>query len=406
MLITPLTQRGNPQTRVTGTGPSIDERKAELQRVLLSPRFRRTPKLQRFLELVCDYYFQNRAQEINECLIATEAFGKGPDFDPSQDSLVRVQAREVRRRLREHYQSEGQGSRLILDIPLGHYVPDFTVVESHEPEKPSQPFKSAGIMLGVTALVCILVLFFTARERRQLLGASALAAARSVPVPNPLLSRFWNRFFESDVPTLLVLSNPDVGECKPSPPAADGSAPRMVASDGTPCPDEFTGMGEAVALHLITNLFKSTKQTLIVKQSRMVNADDIKRYNLILLGGKSVNAWTRRLGNDLTLEQSEMDLTQRYATVFDQKTGELLRDRAIIALRKHAVTGHWLLFLYGKHSQGTQAAAEASSNERFLSQLKWPASAAPFPDSFRILVGVTVNDGIPQDPLPAAVRVP
>jgi hypothetical protein len=406
MLITPLTQRGDPQTRVTEAGKSVDERKAEVQRVLLSPLFRRTPKLQRFLELVCDYYFQNRAQEINEFLIATEAFGKGPDFDPSQDSLVRVQAREIRRRLREHYQGEGKGSRVILDIPLGHYVPDFTIVEIPQPRQPPRPFKTAAIMLGATALVCMVVLFFTDRERRQLLGASALAAARSAPAQSPLLSRFWNRFLESDVPTLLVLSNPDVGECKPSPPSADGSSPRMFAADGSPCPDEYTGMGEAVALHLITNLFKSARQTLIVKQSRMVNADDIKRYNLILLGGKSVNSWTRRLGDDVTLEQSEIHPAKSYATVFDQKTRELIRDRAIIALRKHATTGHWLLFLYGKHSQGTQAAAEASSNERFLSQLKWPRPAATFPDSFRILVGVTVNDGIPQDPLPAAVLVP
>jgi hypothetical protein len=366
-----------------------------VQRVLESPQFRRTPKLQRFLELICDYYFQNRAHEINEFLIATEAFGKGPGFDPSQDSLVRVQAREVRRRLREHYQSDGKGSRLMLDIPLGHYVPGFTVVESPRSQKPSRPFKTSGYMLGATALVCILALFLTDRERRQLLGASALAAARSTPAQTPLLSHFWNRFLESEVPTLLVLSNPDVGECKPGPPAADAS----------PCPDEYTGMGEAVALHLVTNLFKSAKQTLIVKQSRMVNADDIKRYNLILLGGKSVNAWTRRLGDGLSL-QPETDLGQRYATVFDQKTSELIRDRALIALRKDTTTGHWLLFLYGKHSQGTQAAAEASSNERFLSQLKWPPEAAPFPDSFRILVGVNVNDGIPQDPRPAAVRVP
>jgi hypothetical protein len=401
MLITPLTQRSDPRNRVTGSGSSTDERKAEVQRVLISAQFRRTPKLQRFLELVCDYYFQNKGGEINEFLIATEAFGKGPEFDPSQDSLVRVQAREVRRRLREYYQSEGQDSRLILDIPLGHYVPDFTVVENPAPEKPPRPFKTAGFMLGATVLVCIAILFFTDRERRQLLGASALAAGRTTPAQSPLLSRLWGRFLDSDVPTLLVLSNPDVGECKPGPRAADGSSPLMIAADGSPCPDEYTGMGEAVALHFVTNQFKAAKQALIVKQSRMVNADDIKRYNLILLGGKSVNAWTRRLGDDLRLEESAS-----YATVFNQKTKELIRDRAIIALRKDVTTGHWLLFLYGKHSQGTQAAAEASSNERFLSELKWPAPAAPFPDSFRIMVGVTVNDGIPQDPVPAAVRVP
>ena len=86
---------------------SADQRE-EVQRILHSAQFRRAPKLQRFLELVCDYHFQGRSAEINEFTIATQAFGKGPDFEPSEDSLVRVQAREVRRRLREYYQSEGK----------------------------------------------------------------------------------------------------------------------------------------------------------------------------------------------------------------------------------------------------------------------------------------------------------
>ena len=97
---------------------SADQRE-EVQRILHSPQFRRAPKLQRFLELVCDYHFQDRSAEINEFTIATQAFGKGPDFEPSEDSLVRVQAREIRRRLREYYQGEGKASRLILDIPIG-----------------------------------------------------------------------------------------------------------------------------------------------------------------------------------------------------------------------------------------------------------------------------------------------
>jgi len=398
MLLTPLTQRGQPRNNVTAPVFSLDEQKAEFHRVLQSAQFRRTPKLQRFLSVVCDYYFQGRAAEINEFLIATEAFSKGPDFDPGQDSLVRVQAREVRRRLGEYYQNEGAGSRLILEIPLGHYVPEFNPVTSRQVFK-NKPVRAAAIMLGATALVCVAILLLAVRERRQLLGASALASTSAVPARSPQLARLWNRFRDSDVPTLLVLSNPDVGECKPSRPSAGAAAVVMRDTDGDPCPDEYTGMGEAVALHLITNLFKSAKQTLVVKQSRMVNADDVKHYNLILLGGKSVNVWTRRLGDDLSLEQPK-NLEQRYATVFDQKTLELLRDRAIIAVRRHATTGHWLLF------QGTQAAAEASSDESFMSQLKWPSDAHPFPDNFRILVGVSVNDGIPQEPLPAAVLVP
>ena len=199
----------------------------------------------------------------------------------------------------------------------------------------------------------------------------------------------WNRFLDADVPTLLVVSNPDVGECGGRKPGTAG------------CEDEYTGMGEAVAIHLITTLFRSTKQTLIVKPSRIVNADDVQRYNLVLLGGKGVNIWTRRLGDGLSL--SEHNLPQ-FATMVDKKSGVITRDRGIIALRRHPATGRWVLFLWGHHSQGTHAAAEASTDERFLSQIQWPASS--FPDSFHVLVSVNINDGIPERPVAAAVRVP
>src|SRR5215475_758175 len=106
----------------------VEDQREEVQRILHSPQFRRAPKLQRFLELVCDYHFQNRSSEITEYVIATQAFGKGPNFEAGEDSLVRVQAREVRRRLREYYQNEGKSSRFVLDIPIGHYAPVFSEI--------------------------------------------------------------------------------------------------------------------------------------------------------------------------------------------------------------------------------------------------------------------------------------
>jgi len=241
-----------------------------------------------------------------------------------------------------------------------------------------------------TLLACAALLIAADHERRLWIRTTAAAAVGERGVMPQPVAALWSRFLDSDVPTLLVVSNPDVGEC----------AERKQPAEG--CPEEYTGMGEAVAIHLITTLFHSAKQTLIVKPSRIVNADDIKRYNLILVGGKSVNVWTRRLGPDLSL--AEADTPQDYETVVDNATGHVTRDRAIVALRKHPATGRWALFLWGRHSQGTHAAAEASTDERFLAQLKWPSS--PFPDSFHVLVGVNVNDGIPQRPMPVALRIP
>jgi hypothetical protein len=208
---------------------------------------------------------------------------------------------------------------------------------------------------------------------------------------------------------VLVVSNPDVGECSDTQAAVVKISSAPVAKE-TPCPDEYTGMGEAVAINLISNLFEAHKKTLIVKQSRMVNEDDVKRYNLVLLGGRLVNNWTLRLGGDLTLKPGANDITpgfeDRYRTAFDPKTGQLISDRGLIALRRHPSTGHWLLFLFGNHTQGTRGAAEGTMDERFLAGLQWPSASGPVPDSFRILVGMAVADGIPEGPVPVALRVP
>jgi hypothetical protein len=388
----------------------LQEQREELQRIIQSPQFRRAPKLQRLLTLVCEYFFEGRPQEINEFLIATEAFGKGQDFDASQDSIVRVQAREARRRLREYYQGPGTDSRLILDIPVGSYVPVFTAAESGGARRRAPLIKAAwAVPLAVSLLVTVIVLSADFLRLRSVRDSSAASASKSSDVLGPSLAGLWNRFVDSDAPTILVLSNPAVSSCTPEENAArPGSPPSPQAT----CPDEYTGIGEAVALHLVTRIFKNTKQKLTVKQSRTLNADDIQRSNLILLGGKLVNPWTQKLGPDIDLPAELPPASagkrdpHRYETVFDSKTGGVTKDRAIIALRKNTATGHWLLFLWGAHSQGTQSVAEAATDERFLSQLKWPQPAPPFPDRFHILVGVTLHDTGSDDNLPVAVRVP
>src|SRR5215472_11152966 len=217
---------------------SVEDQKQEVQRILHSPQFRRAPKLQRFLELVCEYHFQNRTDQITEFAIATQAFGKGANFDPAEDSLVRVQAREIRRRLREYYQNDGKSNCLILDIPIGHYAPAFTSVGAAPREAPpvsvrrTPILRSEWLMLAGTVAACA-VLLIAADQERRLLVRTASAAGRSTAL-SASLAGLWNRFLDSDVPTLLVVSNPDVGECTQQP-----------KQGATGCPDEYTGMGEA-----------------------------------------------------------------------------------------------------------------------------------------------------------------
>lgn len=51
-----------------------------------------------------------------------EVFGRGPDFDPAVDAIVRVDAGRLRARLRDYYEGEGRNDPLRIDIPKGGYA--------------------------------------------------------------------------------------------------------------------------------------------------------------------------------------------------------------------------------------------------------------------------------------------
>ena len=101
-----------------------DER-AELQALLDSGIFHRAPHLHSFLKYVCERYFQGEADQIKEYTIGVEALRRAPDFDPKRDSIVRVEAHRLRKRLDEYYLREGASRRIQIVIPNGQYIPHF-----------------------------------------------------------------------------------------------------------------------------------------------------------------------------------------------------------------------------------------------------------------------------------------
>ena len=99
--------------------------RAELAAVLDSRTFSRTPTLSRFLSYVCERHLEGQGAQIKEYNIAVEGLGRPADFNPEKDSVVRVEAYRLRKRLRRYYQSEGADRPLEIVIPPGHYYPAF-----------------------------------------------------------------------------------------------------------------------------------------------------------------------------------------------------------------------------------------------------------------------------------------
>ncbi len=104
---------------------AVEQKREALKRVLCSATFVRAPGLSRFLEYVCSEILEGRGDSLKEYTIAVEALGRPADFDPKRDSIVRVQAIRLRKRLHEYYDTYGTDQAVQIFLPEGSYVPEF-----------------------------------------------------------------------------------------------------------------------------------------------------------------------------------------------------------------------------------------------------------------------------------------
>src|SRR6202030_1383653 len=90
------------------TVSALGEReRAELDCVLGSAAFGRSPRLARLLRYLCTKYFEGEADQIKEYNIAVDVLDRPESFDPSEDAIARVEVHRLRKKLREYYQTEG-----------------------------------------------------------------------------------------------------------------------------------------------------------------------------------------------------------------------------------------------------------------------------------------------------------
>ncbi len=105
----------------------------QMNHILASPEFRRSTRLQRFLRFGVERSLAGEIDQIKEYIVGREVFDRGPDYDPNLDSIVRVEAQRLRRKLREYYQTHGRKDPILITFPSGGYVPAFARVAMPEP---------------------------------------------------------------------------------------------------------------------------------------------------------------------------------------------------------------------------------------------------------------------------------
>jgi serine/threonine-protein kinase len=107
-------------------GPPFDpvSVRRHLDKVLASKEFAAARRMQQFLGFIVERAL-NGADGIKETEVAIRVYNRGPSFDPSGDSVVRVAASSLRSRLRDYYAGSGSDDAILIEVPKGCYVPVF-----------------------------------------------------------------------------------------------------------------------------------------------------------------------------------------------------------------------------------------------------------------------------------------
>jgi TolB-like protein/tetratricopeptide (TPR) repeat protein len=167
-----------------------------LEHVVTDPTFAQSDRLVSFLRFIVNETLAGRADHIKESVVGVEIFGRQPGYDPKSDPIVRVQARQLRQKLRDHYDLQGRDRRVRIDLPKGGYVPQFrnepqaqssadaARIPGPAPSSVEGPRRSATVRVATVAALATLAVVVASSElyRRARVDVSATSLPRSIAV--------------------------------------------------------------------------------------------------------------------------------------------------------------------------------------------------------------------------------
>ena len=112
-----------------GRAPTKEQVRIQAEKILQSGPLVRTNRARKLFQYIIEQTLVGNAKRLKQYSIATEALGRGSDFDPDTDPIVRLEASKLRRVLEDYYLRSGSNDPIRISIPKGSYVPTFELVD-------------------------------------------------------------------------------------------------------------------------------------------------------------------------------------------------------------------------------------------------------------------------------------
>ncbi|MGA3025396.1 MAG: hypothetical protein ABSF98_11540 [Bryobacteraceae bacterium] len=305
-----------------------------------------------------EHTLAGRNDQLRERAIGTAVFGRGPDFEPSEDPVVRVRAADVRKRLAQYYQSRTD-STVRIDIPPGSYKAVFQwkadqAIVPVSPEQGGWKFRWWWVLVAVLIIAAISV------------SAVVTRRLRSTPSPSPsAMDEFWAPALNNPKPILVYNATTPIFRS----PDLTSSAHNLI-----PVLNQYMTIGDAYASVVLTSLFARRGKLYQMRYGADLTFGDL-RYQPSILIGAFGNAWTLQTTNDLRF------VFDKHPTIRDRSDNRLYtlpnmtpdgrtpEDYAIVSRVFDSNTGELLIVAAGITQYGSRAAGEFLTSPNLLAAL-------------------------------------
>src|SRR5882757_657699 len=96
--------------------------KTHVRHIIESTAFRGSRRSQEFLQFIVDRALDGHFDELKERSLGVELFGREPSYDTGEDSIVRVTACDVRKRLAQFYSESSVDPGVRVELHPGSYI--------------------------------------------------------------------------------------------------------------------------------------------------------------------------------------------------------------------------------------------------------------------------------------------
>lgn len=134
------------------SGPMSEDQasaiRAEVATILSSDSFSSSKRCQEFLAFVVEHAMAGDYGSLTERFLGVELFGRMVDYETATDSIVRVRANDVRRRLAQYYSGQRSMGVVRIDLVAGGYIPEFYWRTEDKPDGVFVPSNDSSPVIG------------------------------------------------------------------------------------------------------------------------------------------------------------------------------------------------------------------------------------------------------------------